>query len=212
MTHRDSCDSPERLADSLRVLYQALSTRKIDLLMIRINPNPDVEDRVLQLTRQCVEWSREFGCVVQLSSDWVTLWEASGAHGVHVKEFQRAEVIPSLQRASCLVGTSCHSLESAIEAVEQYRVDYLLVGTCYPTESHPEKTEVEGPSLPGEIRAYLREHYGASAPPVLAIGGLDETNAHVPRADGVAVIRAILDAPDPVAAVHRLQSSILQQQ
>ena len=50
--------------------------------------------------------------------------------------------------------------------------------------------------------------------PIVAIGGIDTVNAaavFAAGADGVAVVRAILDAEDPTAIVHQLATLRMQQ-
>jgi len=115
---------------------------------------------------------------------------------------------------------------------------YYFVGTCYLTASHPEKTsqsQLEGPGLPGRVKEALLaafESKGRGAitatdcshenalqktalplhfPRIMAIGGIDETNCHEPvelGADGVAVIRAVLQADCPVARVEEMQRNM----
>ena len=142
-----------------------------------------------------------------------------GADGVHVKEKDAAS-IPSVRerfaksgRSSCIIGTSCHSIESALLS-NAYLPDYLFVGTCYFTKSHPEKTAIEmleGPELPGKVKRALSESHQTQKPPIIfAIGGIDESNAKVPitlGADGVAAIRSILCAPDPANVTEAIHDS-----
>lgn len=111
---------------------------------------------------------------------------------------------------------------------------YYFVGTCYLTASHPEKTrqdQLEGPELPGTVQRALSEQLKSksrpnatepneedgSKPPsrvpprILAIGGIDETNCYDPvamGADGVAVIRAVLQADRPFEKVEEMQGSM----
>jgi thiamine-phosphate pyrophosphorylase len=108
------------------------------------------------------------------------------------------------------IGISAHSLESAIEAVTEYAPDYLFVGTCYKTTSHPEKSkaDLEGPALPGQVQRAV------TSIPVFAIGGIDETNCHEPvlryGAHGVAVIRAVLRSSDPAQAVIQIHNNMIR--
>ena len=84
-------------------------------------------------------------------------------------------------------------MEEAAAAVDE-GADYLVVGTVYPTPSHP------GPaSGVGLVTACA-----TLGLPVIAIGGV--TPAHVPElvaagAYGVAAIRALWHAADPARAV-----------
>ena len=103
--------------------------------------------------------------------------------GVHVKEYN-ANLIPDTrrklqaaiedaanndemrqnqqqqQRRDVIIGTSCHSIQSALDSYNLVPrgPDYLFVGTCYLTQSHPEKIsldQLEGPTLPGRVRNTL---------------------------------------------------------
>jgi thiamine monophosphate synthase len=75
--------------------------------------------------------------------------------------------------------------------------DWLLVGTLWPTPSHPGRPGAGTPLL--GAMAGLRT-------PLIAIGGVTaERTGEAKRAGaaGVAVLRGIWDAPDPAEAVHR---------
>ena len=77
-------------------------------------------------------------------------------------------------------------------------VDYLVAGSVYETASHP------GASPAG---LELIERLSLMELPIIAIGGV--TLERVPEvrragADGVAVIRAVWNAADPVQAAARL--------
>mmetsp|Transcript_24237 Transcript_24237/g.52280 ORF Transcript_24237/g.52280 Transcript_24237/m.52280 type:complete len:354 (+) Transcript_24237:75-1136(+) len=162
--------------------------------------------------------------------------------GVHVKE-HNAHLIPSIRQklehatktssssnplneneqnhsGNIIIGTSCHSLQSATTSYQlsPRGPDYLFVGTCYLTQSHPEKTsldQLEGPSLPGIIKRATKTM--PQSPPlspqpiILAIGGIDEQNCHEPvslGADGVATIRTVMQASDPTQTVHRMKKAM----
>mmetsp|Transcript_18608 Transcript_18608/g.38040 ORF Transcript_18608/g.38040 Transcript_18608/m.38040 type:complete len:351 (-) Transcript_18608:31-1083(-) len=119
-----------------------------------------------------------------------------------------------------IIGTSCHSIQSAIKfyTLQPQGPDYLFVGTCYLTQSHPEKTSIdqlEGPTLPGKVKKELEtlkssslESIHPSVPKIFAIGGIDEINCFEPvvkhGADGVATIRAVMQAEDPRAVVRSM--------
>lgn len=95
-----------------------------------------------------------------------------------------------------LLGRSVHSLTAATRAAAE-GCDYLLVGTMYPTQSHPDKLP-EGISLLQAIR-------GAVSIPLIAVGGITpERVAECLQAgaQGVAVISGIADAPDPLQAAQ----------
>ena len=97
-----------------------------------------------------------------------------------------------------LLGRSVHSLEEALEA-QRLGSDYLLVGTIYPSRSHPQ-LKVSGPDLLRRVRASVDL-------PIYAIGGINAENAPEAiraGANGVAVISAILGAADVKEATVKL--------
>ena len=99
-----------------------------------------------------------------------------------------------------LWGRSVHSPEEAVRRAEE-APDYLLVGPVYPTDSKP--------GHPGGGLSLVEATARAVAPlPVLAIGGIEATNAGAviaAGAAGLAVRGAILEASDPertARAIH----------
>lgn len=173
--------------------------------------------------------------------------------GVHVKEY-KAHMIPDIrqtlqdalninasssdetkqQQQSIVIGTSCHSIQSALDSynLTPRGPDYLFVGTCYLTQSHPEKTsldQLEGPTLPGRVRDILFQSFNddnntssngdsdlaalTKKPPLIfAIGGIDEQNCKEPvkyGADGVATIRTVMQADDPREVVKLMNTAML---
>ena len=206
---------------SLAAIEAAVSTQLVSLVSIRIAKTDtiasqeEMEARVKELTRRILQLKETNTFHLVVSSDWVTTVDASSGVGVHVKEGQRTMIQGIRERLgkSVLIGTSAHSIESAVDAVALHTPDYLFVGTCYETESHPEKgaAQLEGPSLPGQVAESIRMKFGV-APIVLAIGGIDETNCWEPvgkyGADGVALIRAVLQASDPADAVRKIHRTM----
>jgi len=101
-----------------------------------------------------------------------------------------------------LVGCSVHSV-SAAERAARAGADFLLFGNVYETASKPGRAAAGLEALQAVARAVPR--------PVVAIGGI--TPERVPAvlaagARGVAVIRGILAAADPVAAVHAFRAAL----
>ena len=122
--------------------------------------------------------------------------EADGVHlASHSLPVREAKKIAGER---LLVGRSVHSVEEAVVA-ENDGADYLILGTIYGTASHPGRPP-SGPGLIEAVKARVSTH-------VYAIGGINASNAdEVMRAgaDGVAVIRSILGAPDPCTAAREI--------
>lgn len=114
------------------------------------------------------------------------------ADALHLPE----HAAPFVPPAPMWLGRSVHSVESAVRAAAE-GCHYLLVGTMYPSQSHPAKTP-EGIEL-------LRAVHAAVKLPLIAIGGITPDRvAECVRAGahGVAVLSGIADADDPTRAAQ----------
>ena len=102
-----------------------------------------------------------------------------------------------------LIGRSVHSTELAVQA-ESDGADFLVVGTMYPTRSHPGLLPA-GPGLMSDISARCQV-------PLIGIGGIVPENIHeliMAGASGVAVITNILAAEDTKAAAEQLKDTLV---
>ena len=139
-----------------------------------------------------------------LVNDRVDVAVAVGADGVQLGGGSLpADVARRLLAPGRLVGVSTHAASEVARAAAA-GADFCLFGPVYAT---PAKAAYGPPQ--GEAR--LRDAVRAAAVPVLAIGGVGV--AEVPRvrdagAAGVAVIRAILAAPDAAAATRALLGAL----
>ena len=96
-----------------------------------------------------------------------------------------------------LVGVSTHDLDQA-RAAKAAGADYVAVGPIYPTSSKAAALSPRGLELVGAVRA-------AVPLPLVAIGGITPETAPAVRAagaDAVAMIAALVRAPDVAAAVR----------
>ena len=98
-----------------------------------------------------------------------------------------------------LLGVSTHSLDAARQAAED-GADFLVFGPVFAT---PSKLAYGPPQGLSQLAAVVRE----VSIPVLGIGGITPANLPQVRqtgAHGVAMIRAVLAAPDPCTATQQL--------
>jgi len=132
-------------------------------------------------------------------NDHADIAKAVDADGVHLgQDDLPLEYGRKILGRDKLIGISTHSVEQAREA-EAAGADYIGFGPLFPT-----KTKEAGPHQGVEKLRLLRN---AVSLPVLAIGGIrPDTLAEVMQAgaDGIAVISAVLSAPDPGAAARDL--------
>ena len=100
------------------------------------------------------------------------------------------------------IGVSVHSVESAVRA-EAEVADWITFGHVFPTSSHPDTT-------PRGVTA-LAQAVQAVHIPVIAIGGIGTRQVGPviqAGAAGIAVMSAILDAPDPAWATAKLRQAM----
>lgn len=131
-------------------------------------------------------------------NDRVDVALAAGAGGVHLGGSGLPVEVARRLAPGMVIGASVHSLEEAL-AAERSGADYLIFGHIFPTGSKPGLA-------PRGLEA-LAEVCGRVRVPVLAIGGVTAANAALVRragAAGVAVMSAVMAAPDPAAAVGEL--------
>ena len=132
-------------------------------------------------------------------NDNVAVALACGAAGVHLGQ-QDMPIAQARRMAGpdLILGASAHTVQEALEA-QAAGADYLGVGAVFSTST---KADASPLSL-----TTLREICAADSIPVVAIGGITETNLLQLTgcgAAGVAVVSAIFGAPDPGAATARL--------
>lgn len=148
---------------------------------------------------------------VFIVNDHADIAKAVDADGVHLGQddlpFEYARKVLGRDK---LIGISTHSVEQAREA-EAAGADYIGFGPLFPTT-----TKDAGPCQGVEKLRSLRN---AVTLPILAIGGIRPDNiaeAMHAGANGVAVVSAVLSAPDPGAVardlIDRIETARLHKQ
>jgi thiamine-phosphate pyrophosphorylase len=147
--------------------------------------------------------TRERGALL-IVNDRLDVALAVEADGAHVgQEDMPAGLARRLLGPERILGVSAATRQEAEEAVAG-GADYLGVGPIYPSLGKADA----GPAIGVELLTELAEQY---AIPLVAIGGISAANAaEVMRAgaSGVAVITAVVHAPDIVAAARRLRTAV----
>lgn len=191
---RDEGGPPD---DLLTIIEQALAAA-VDLVQIRERDLPTRSQ--LSLVEAAV--TRAHGTPSRiLVNDRLDVALAAGAHGVHLPThgFPVAEVrrcYPDL-----LLGTSCHNLEE-LRRAEQGGADFAVFGPLFETASK----KAYGPPLGLEALAEAIEAVGI---PVLALGGINLTNAADclrVGAAGLAAISLFQTATNLAETVGRLRA------
>ena len=134
-------------------------------------------------------------------NDRVDIALAAGASGVHLgQDDLPPEAARKLLGPQAIIGYSTHNVDQAVSAAK-LPIDYLAIGPIFSTSTKSDTAPVLG--LEG-LRA-VREAIGEF--PLVAIGGITHANARDvidAGADSVAVISALLNAPDITAATQTL--------
>jgi len=136
--------------------------------------------------------------VINHRTDVALAVEADGVHlgwrSVGAREARR------LAGETLRIGVSCHSQEQ-LRAAERDGADYAMFGPVFRT---PSKKGLVEPLGVERLAAAVAE----TSLPIVAVGGIDPDNVTQARsagAEGVAVIRAILESRDPGGAAARLR-------
>lgn len=135
-------------------------------------------------------------------NDRIDVALACGADGVHIgQEDMPYTTARKLMGEKAIVGLSVETWED-VEAAQKLNVNYIGVSPVFAT---PTKTDTKEPwGLEGirKIKAFSRH-------PLVAIGGINESNAHEvvqAGADCLAVVSCICSANDPAQAVETLKN------
>jgi thiamine-phosphate pyrophosphorylase len=184
---------PAVVADALRGGLRAVQLREKDLAAAQLF---EIAVELRQLTR-------EYGAKL-LVNDRVDVALAAGADGVHLGKgglpVREARRILGSER---LIGYSAHSADEALQA-QRDGADFVTLGPVYHTPSKAQYGEPLGLSA-------LSEAVRVVAIPVFALGGVKHSSvAEVlsAGAHGVALISAIMAAPNPTVETETLLRTI----
>ena len=171
----------------------------VDVVQLRDKQLAD--DDLVRVAERFARACERHGALFVLN-DRPDLVERCAADGVHVGQddvsVAEARRIVGPDR---LVGLSTHS---RAEIATDRGADSIGVGTIFATPTKPGDEAAAGLEL-------VRAAHSAARVPWFAIGGIDRSNvAEVVEAgaNGIAVVRAIRDAPDPEAAARELRAAL----
>ena len=153
---------------------------------------------LLEKARALAALCHGFGAPL-LVNDRADVALAAGADGVHLPARGLSVADVRALGGLGLVGVSAHSAADVVRAARE-GADFAVFAPVYDTP---------GKTAQGE--AALAEACRAAPIPVLALGGVDETNAArcmEAGARGVACIRSVLGSSDPAGAALRLWRAV----
>jgi len=129
-------------------------------------------------------------------------------HGLHLPARSRLTWRPSLRTAGQSLSTSFHALEEVKQHRRRY--DYVLLSPIFDSISKVGYSSTfDLGSLPQALQQLQRRP--SYVPPVIALGGITAENVSAAQQagfSGAAVLGAVWQAPDPVAAFQAIRSKI----
>lgn len=193
--YRDKENTPDIILHNINLIKKIVDEFSMDQFNAR-NPSPSPFGRGKK--REAFQ-GEGFGKIPFLINDHVAIAREIGADGVHIGQGDMtAAQARALLGPNKIIGLTAFT-EDHIRAVDPAIVAYIGTGPVYPT--HTDKGK---PVLGVERFAELA---ALSPVPVVGIGGITAENAapviHAGAA-GVAVMRAISQAPDPELASREL--------
>jgi len=159
---------------------------------------------VMDFTAAVVRLARPRSVPV-IVNDRLDVAMAAGADGVHLGETDLP--VADARRIAgpgLIVGASAATADVARRAAAQ-GADYVGIGPVFPSPTKPDVEPVGWEALSGARRIISL--------PIVAIGGINHTNLHIPLeygADGIAVISALRQCPSPGEAMSRLKRAFDQ--
>lgn len=174
---------------------------------LQLRVKSDDPSAVRQQVRQAVQAVTGTASRLFINDHWQAALEA-GAYGVHLgqEDLERveADALATIRASGMRLGLSTHGYAEMLRA-DAVGPSYLALGAVYPTTMKSMPTAPQGP---GRLAAYARLMH---ARPLVAIGGIDESRTGEVLASGAgsfAVVRAVIGAADPQAAVRRLMDRL----
>ncbi len=155
-------------------------------------------DRRLREARALAASCRRHGALFIVNDD-IELARACDADGVHLGRDDATIAEARRRLGDRIIGVSCYNDAPAARQAQRQGADYVAFGAFFPSATKP-----------GAVRAtpdLLRWARAELALPVVAIGGIDATNAApliAVGADMVAAVGALFGAPDPEPAAREL--------
>ena len=168
---------------------------------VQVRDHTATARELFELSRRIVSICRPLGVRVAVN-DRIDVALAVAADAVQLGSRSLPIAVAKRIAGSMLIGASVHSLSEGARAAEDGAA-WITFGHFFPTSSHP--------NGPCRDIAELKIMASAANIPVIAIGGIgvDQVSLVIESgAGGIAVISAILDAPDPGRAAAELRAAL----
>lgn len=163
---------------------------------------PKRSEQVKHLADELLQLAEAYEMPLLINND-LDLAKAVGAHGVHIDGTANPEEVRRQLGAKAIVGLTCSNDLQKVLWAEENGADYISFCSVFPTPS------VQSCDLvPLDLIRAARKRVEI---PIFASGGITLDNLDSVLAtgvDGVALISAILNAPDPEAAARSFKERL----
>jgi thiamine-phosphate pyrophosphorylase len=193
--------TPDSLSlDETAVVLPAVLTAGVGILQLRMKSQPP---QLLAVGQQLRSLCQRLG-ILYIVNDDPALALTLDADGVHLG---REDLTPAEARAMLgperLIGVSCYGDLERARAAGEAGADYLAFGAI-----HSSTTKQQAPVVGTAVLSAARS---MTKLPLVAIGGIDASNAAATRAAGadwLAVLAAVFSAADKPAATRALLQAL----
>ncbi len=172
----------------------------IKIIQLRIK---NMSDEALEpIIVKAITLARDYQCRLFINDHW-QLAIKYGAYGVHIGQEDLAKAdLTAISAAGLRLGVSTHGCYELLLA-QQLQPSYLAVGAIFPTKTKDMTGQIQGISNLQQLMNLTNDI------PVVAIGGINLQRA--PQVwqtgvSGVAVVTAITQAQQPIAATKAMQA------
>ncbi len=174
---------------------------------VQLRFKSDNRAAVLREVRAAVAAVQGTDALLFINDHWQEALQA-GAYGVHLGQ-EDLDALPAadlhaLRASGIRLGVSTHGYAEMVRAAA-VRPSYIAMGAVFPTTLKKMATAPQGLARLSAYAALTRGY------PQVAIGGIDEARFAAVLATGVgsiAVVRAVVAAPDPETAAARLMRTM----
>jgi len=170
-------------------------------IQLRIKDAPTLE--MVKIGRELRRITQKHNSLLFIN-DRIDVALAVEADGVHLGPEDMPVSLARKMAPNLIIGASAHTVEDALKAQKE-GADYIGAGSVFPTTT---KEDAKPLGLEG-----LRRILQAVGIPVVAIGGINHENVREVLklgVDGIAVVSAIMGAPDIKQATEEMREIILQ--
>ena len=172
-----------------------------ELPTVQLRLKSEDRSKIRKQVRAAVEAVKESKTLLFINDYWEEAIDA-GAYGVHLGQEDLEDAnLEEIRVAGLRLGLSTHGYAEMVHA-DRFCPSYIAMGAVFPTNLKKMATVPQGL---GRLYQYakLMNNY-----PLVAIGGIDQDSIRAVFKSGVgsvAVVRALTEAKDPMAAVKHLQ-------